>query len=318
VTRFILKRLGMGLITLFLLSVIVFWATTILPSNPGRAIAGPFASEATVKAINHDLGTDRPIITQYRDWIGGVLHGDLGESYAQKRPVSDMLRDALGHSIKLAVLAFILVVPLGIFGGVASALNEGKWLDRLITVGGLSAAVMPEFVGGIVLLSIFALWLGWLPVSAAWPPGTSGVEQIKYLLLPAMALTLVLFGYIARITRAGTVEVLHSDYTRTAYLKGLPRRTVILRHVLRNSLLPTIAVVATQTGYLIGGLVVVERLFNYSGVGLMLFNATHQKDYPVIESSVLLIGVVYLLATLTADILSAVLNPRIRVGSDAG
>jgi peptide/nickel transport system permease protein len=229
-----------------------------------------------------------------------------------------MLKDALGNSIKLAVLAFILVVPLGIFGGVASALNEGKWLDRLITVGGLSAAVMPEFVGGIVLLSIFALWLGWLPVSAAWPPGTSGVEQIKYLLLPAMALTLVLFGYIARITRAGTVEVLHSDYTRTAYLKGLPRRTVILRHVLRNSLLPTIAVVATQTGYLIGGLVVVERLFNYSGVGLMLFNATHQKDYPVIESSVLLIGVVYLLATLTADILSAVLNPRIRVGSDAG
>jgi peptide/nickel transport system permease protein len=315
--RFVLKRLGLGLITLFLLSVLVFLGTTVLPGNPGRAIAGPFASEATVKAINHDLGTDRPLVTQYRSWISGVLQGDLGESYAQKRPVSDMLREALNNSLKLAVIAFLLVVPLGIFGGVVSALNEGKWLDRVITVGGLSAAVMPEFVGGIVLLAVFGLWLGWLPVSAAWPPGTSAIEQVKYLLLPAMALTLVLFGYIARITRAGTVEVLHSDYTRTAYLKGLPRRTVILRHVLRNSLLPTIAVVATQTGYLIGGLVVVERLFNYNGVGQLLFNAAHQKDYPVLESSVLLIGIVYLLATLTADILSAALNPRIRVGGDA-
>jgi peptide/nickel transport system permease protein len=316
-TRFILKRLGLGLITLFLLSVLIFIGTAVLPGDPGRSIAGPFASEATVNAINHELGTDRPIITQYRSWIGGVLHGDLGQSYTQKRPVSDMLKEALGNSLKLAILAFILVVPLGIFGGVASALNEGKWVDRVITVGGLSAAVMPEFVGGIVLLSVFALWLGWLPVSASWPPGTSGVEQIKYLLLPAMALTLVLFGYIARITRAGTVEVLHSDYTRTAYLKGLPRRTVIYRHVLRNSLLPTIAVVATQTGYLIGGLVVVERLFNYNGVGQLLFNAAHQKDYPVLESTVLLVGIVYLLATLTADILSAALNPRIRLGGDA-
>jgi peptide/nickel transport system permease protein len=315
--RFVLKRLGLGLITLFLLSMLVFLGTTVLPGNPGRAIAGPFASEATVKAINHELGTDRPLVTQYRSWISGVLHGDLGESYAQKQPVSDMLRRALGNSLKLAVLAFVLVVPLGIFGGVVSALNEGKSVDRMITVGGLSAAVMPEFVGGIVLLAIFGLWLGWLPVSAAWPPGTSGIEQVKYLLLPAMALTLVLFGYIARITRAGTVEVLHSDYTRTAFLKGLTRRTVITRHVLRNSLLPTIAVVATQTGYLIGGLVVVERLFNYNGVGQLLFNAAHQKDYPVLESAVLLVGVVYLLATLTADILSAALNPRIRVGGDA-
>jgi peptide/nickel transport system permease protein len=315
--RFLAKRLALGLVTLWLLSVLIFLGTTVLPGNPGRALAGPFASEATVKAINHDLGTDRPLITQYGDWIGGVLRGDLGESYAQKRPVSDMLKSALGNSLKLAILAFVLVVPLGVVGGVVSALNEGRWLDRVISVGGLSAAVMPEFVGGIVLLAIFALWLNILPVSAAWPPGTGPIEQIKYLLLPALALTLVLFGYIARISRAGTIDALHSDYTRTAYLKGLPRRTVIFRHVLRNSLLPTIAVVATQTGYLIGGLVVVERLFNYNGVGQLLFNAAHQKDYPLLESSVLLVGVVYLVSTLAADIISALLNPRIRVGGDA-
>ena len=171
-TRFIAKRLGLGLITLFLLSVLIFLGIVVLPGDPGRAIAGPFASEATVKSINHELGTDRPLVTQYRDWITGVLHGDLGTSYAQKQPVSDMLSSAFTQSLKLAVLAFLLVVPLGIFGGVAAALNEGKFMDRLITVGGLSAAVMPEFVGGIVLLSIFALWLGWLPGRLARDPSS--------------------------------------------------------------------------------------------------------------------------------------------------
>ncbi|MDX6523372.1 MAG: peptide/nickel transport system permease protein [Gaiellales bacterium] len=315
--RFLAKRLALGLVTLGLLSILIFLGTTVLPGNPGRAIAGPFASEATVKAINHQLGTDRPVVTQYADWIKGVVTGDLGTSYAQKLPVSTLVKNALINSLKLALLAFVLVVPLGILGGVVSALNEGRWVDRVISVGGLSAAVMPEFVGGIVLLVVFSLWLNILPISASWPPGTGPLEQIKYLLLPAMALTLVLFGYIARIARAGTVESLRSDYIRTAYLKGLPRRTVIFRHVLRNSLLPTIAVVATQTGYLIGGLVVVERLFNYNGIGQLLFQAAHQKDYPLLESAVLVIGVVYLVSTLVADILSALLNPRIRVGSDA-
>ena len=179
-------------------------------------------------------------------------------------------------------------------------------------MGGLSLAVVPEFVTGIMLILVFGLWLDLFPVSANAPDGSSFLTELKYLFLPALTLVIVLFGYIARITRAGTIEALDADYTRTAALKGLPPRVVIRRHVLRNSLLPTIAVVATQTGYLIGGLVVIETLFNYPGMGRLIFTAANDKDFPLLASSVLLVGIVFLVATLLADLAYSLLNPRIR------
>jgi len=182
----------------------------------------------------------------------------------------------------------------------------------VITIGSLSLTVVPEFVTGIVLILIFGLWLGWLPVSANAPEGSGFFTELEYLLLPALTLTILLFGYIARITRAGTIESLDADYTRTAFLKGLPRRTVLRRHVMRNSLLPTIAVVATQTGYMIGALVVIERLFNYPGMGQLIFTAATKKDFPLLASSVLIVGIIFLVATLIADLLYSLLNPRIR------
>jgi peptide/nickel transport system permease protein len=264
--------------------------------------------------MNHQLGTDRPLIEQYWDWISSFVTGDLGES-VRNRPVSDVLADPLVASAKLALLAFIIVVPLSILGGVVAAIHEGSSRDRLISVGGLSATAIPEFVWAVVFILIFALWLGIFPTTAQFPDGSSVFTQIKYLLLPSLCLVCVLFGYIARMARAGTIEALDADYTRTAVLKGLPQRTVIRRHVLRNSLLPTIAVVATQAGYLIGGLVVIELIFNYQGIGLTLYRAATQKDIPVLQSGVLLVGVVYLVATLIADILYSVLNPRVRLGA---
>jgi peptide/nickel transport system permease protein len=275
---------------------------------------GPFASDEAVQALNDQLGANDPLLTQYTSWIGDVLHGDLGTSYAFKQPVGDLIKAAMENSLKLAVLAFIIVVPLSILGGVFAALHVGRPTDRIISIGGLSAASMPEFVGGIVLILVFGLWLNVLPVSARWPPGTPPLQQIQYLLMPALSLVLVLFGYIARMARAGTVTALDSDYARTATLKGLPRRTVVRRHVLRNALLPTITVIATQVGYLIGGLVVVEQLFNYNGIGTLLLNAARNRDYPQLQSTVLVIGVIYLVATLVADVLYSVLNPRIRYG----
>jgi peptide/nickel transport system permease protein len=260
--RFLLKRLGLAAITLFLLSVIVFVGSQVLPGNVARRILGPFADQAAVENLNHELGTDRPLLTQYWDWISHFFRGDLGASLAYDVPVSSLVGDALVHSLKLAALAFLLVVPLAILGGIVAALRRDSVVDRLITLGGLSLTVVPEFVTGIILILVFALWIDVLPVSAAAPSGSGPLTEIKYLILPALTLVLVLFGYIARITRAGTIEALDADYTRTALLKGLPRRTVILRHVLRNSLLPTIAVVATQTGFMIGGLVVIETHFH--------------------------------------------------------
>jgi peptide/nickel transport system permease protein len=315
--RFLLKRLGLAAITLFLLSVIVFFGTQVLPGNVGRRILGPFADQAAVEALNERLGTDRGLLTQYWDWLSGLFTGDLGTSLSQNVPVTELLGNALVNSAKLAAFAFVLVVPLAIVGGVVAALKRDRLTDRVITIGGLSLAVVPEFVSGIILILVFGLWLEWFPVSARAPSGSSVLTQLEYLFLPALTLVILLFGYIARITRAGTIEALDADYTRTAVLKGLPRRAVLRRHVLRNSLLPTIAVVATQTGYLIGGLVVVETLFNYPGMGRLIFTAATQKDMPVLQASVLVVGVIFLIAMLLADLLYSLLNPRIRYSGAA-
>lgn len=291
----------------------MFATAQLLPGNVGRSVLGRDASQEAVDAYNHEHGTDRPAVVQYLDWLGGAVRGDLGESLAQEGvPVWDIVEPALVNSMKLAVFAFLLVVPFGILGGVLAGLRVGRPTDRAITVVGLSLAVVPEVVTGLVLILVFSIWLGWLPVTAQWEPGAGALTQVRYLTLPALALVIVLFGYIARISRAGVVEALDADYTRTAYLKGLPHNTVIRKHVLRNALMPTIAVIATQVGYLFGGLVAIEYLFNYQGIGLMVLQAAQQKDFTLLTAGVMIVGSVYLVFTLLADILFAALNPRIR------
>ncbi|HUF01476.1 MAG TPA: ABC transporter permease [Gaiellaceae bacterium] len=310
--RYVLKRLGLAVITLAVLSLIVFAISQLLPGNVGRAILGPFATEESVAELNRELGADRPIVVQYLDWVGGILTGDLGMSLGRQAPVWDVLEPALVNSTKLALLAFLITVPAGILGGVVAGLRAGTPTDRGITVAGLSLSSMPDFVTGIFLILVFSIWLGWLPVTAQWEEDAGALTQVKHLLLPALTLTIVLFGYIARIARAGVAEALDADYTRTAYLKGLASKQVVRRHVLRNALLPTIAVVATQVGYLVGGLVAIEVLFNYRGIGLLIYEASQQKDFPLLTAGVLVVGALYLGVTLVADILYAALNPRIR------
>ena len=309
---FILKRVALGIVTLFILSLIVFFAAQVLPGDPAREILGPLAAQSAVTALSRELGTNKSVIDQYGTWIGHVLGGHFGTSYQYQSSIGPILGKAVVNSLKLAGLAFVIVVPLGIFGGVVSALNRGRRIDRFISVFGLSATVIPEVVSSIVLIAVFGLWLNILPVSASGGHGFGGT--IDHLILPAIPLVLILFGYIQQMARAGTVEALASDYTRTAILKGLPRGVVIRRHVLRNSLLPTITVIASQTGYLIGGLVLVETVFHWNGVGTLIYNAANKKDFPMLEAGVLVIGVAYMVATLVADILYSLLNPRVRVG----
>jgi peptide/nickel transport system permease protein len=311
---FLLRRLGLMVLTLWILSLIVFFAGQILPGDPGRATLGNLASPSAVQALDHKLGVDQPLLTRYLDWLWGLLHGNFGTSYTYQAAVEPFVRAALINSVKLGLLAFVIVVPLGIVGGVVAALNYGRGADRVISVAGLSATTVPEFVSGIVVIVVFGVALKVLPVSASAGTGASPASQFEHLILPAIPLVLVLFGYIARMARAGTIEALNSDYARTATLKGLKRPVVIRRHILRNSLLPTITVIATQTGYLIGGLVVVETLFNYQGIGNLIFKAANSKDFPMLAAGVLTIGVVYMVATLIADILATALNPRLRLG----
>ena len=312
--RFLLKRIALALITLVLLSAIVFAASQLLPGDLGRNVLGNLASQHDVDVFNHAHGVDRSIPVQYWSWITHFLRGDFGQSLQFNVSVSNLIGPSLVNSLKLAALAFVLVVPISILGGVVAALRRGRLTDRAITIVGLSLTSIPEFVTAIVLIVVFGLVLGWLPVGATAPPGSGVFTQVQHLLLPSFALVAVLFGYIARIARAGVIEAIDADYTRTAYLKGLGQRQVIMRHVLRNALLPTIAVIATQTGYLIGGLLVIEKLFNYDGIGHRIYEAAQNKDYTMLQSGVMIIGIVYLAATLLADVLYSVLNPRIRLG----
>ena len=313
--RALSRRFALSLVTLWLLSLIVFAGAQLLPGDVGRAILGPLADQRAVDVLNHQLGADRPLAVQYWSWISRFVTGDLGISLTLRRPIAPFMADALLNSLKLAAVAFIIVVPLSLAGGVAAALRVGRWLDRLISLVGLSATVIPEFVTGLIVIMIFGVWLRWLPISATWPPGAGFLTQLSHLVLPAIPLVLVLFGYISRMARAGTVEALDSDYTRTAVLKGLPFRTVLWRHVLRNALLPTITVIGSQIGYMLGGLVVIEILFRYQGIGNLINTAATAKDLPMLQAGVLTVGLIYTIATLTVDLLHSALNPRIRFGA---
>lgn len=310
--KFVLKRIGLALVTLFIVTTAIFFMTHILPGNAAERILGPFAERENVIALEKKLGLDKPVYVQYSKWLGEALSGNLGESVQFRSPVSDLLLPALGYSFRLAAMAFLIVVPLSILGGVIAAINRGKTVDRVITVGGLSAAVIPEFVWAVLLVFVLGVKLKWLPVTAFPGENASFFDVIQHLLMPSMALVLVLFGYISRIARAGVIEAMDSDYSRTAVLKGLSKRRTIKRHVLRNALLPTIAVIASQVPYLVGGLVAVEIVFNYRGFGSLLLKAVQYRDYPMLQAAVLIVGLVIVTMQLLADILFALLNPRIK------
>jgi peptide/nickel transport system permease protein len=314
VRRYFLKRLGLALITLVLVSLAVFGVAEVLPGDVGRTILGPYASNEQVERLNHELGNDRPLLVRYGEWIGGFVTGDWGESQLLNTPVRPLVSERLKNSLILGGFALLLIVPLSIGLGVLAALHYGKFLDRLISVTGLSLIALPEFVAGVILLVVFAVKLGWFPVSSD-VPSANPVDVFQQLLLPSIPLMLVLFGYISRMARAGTVESLHSNYVRTAILKGLPRRQVIARHVLRNALLPTISVVSVQVGYLVGGLVVIETLFSYPGIGKLVLDSAVGHDLPVLEATVLTVALLYMVSNLVADVLYGVLNPRIRLAS---
>jgi peptide/nickel transport system permease protein len=312
--RYVAHRLALGLVSLLLLSMMIFAAAQVLPGNPGRLVLGREATPEAVEQFNHQLGVDRPLPVRYADWLSDAVRGDFGANYSDGRPVTDDLVPALQRSLLLVLYAFVLCIPVSILAGVVAALLRGKPTDRMITVTGLSLAVIPDFVLGSILITILGpAFLGWFPGTAGPLIDASLTTKLDSLFLPAFALALVLFGYIARMARAGTMEALDADFTRTATLKGLRRRHVLGRHVLRNGLLPTIAVISTQVGYLFGGIVAIEKLVGYPGIGFLTLTSAQIKNFPMLMACVLVIGVGYFVATLTGDLLTAALNPRVRL-----
>jgi len=310
--RFLLRRLGFMVLTILLASIVIFWATTVLPGDVTTMVLGRYATEQARTELRHELGLDKPVATQYVDWLGGYVRGDWGQSVSADVPVREIVFTRLGNSIMLASVAFAMYVPLGIILGLLAALRKNTWADNVISVGSLSFIGLPEFVSGLILITIFAIQLQWLPAQSSIDPHSSFVEAFPYLILPAITVALTSLAYITRMTRSSTVDELQMDYVRTANLKGLPRRRVLFTHVLRNSLLPTITVITIGIGWLIGGLIVTEAVFGYPGIGRLMLFAIQRRDVELIQATALLMVVIDVVMNLVADVLYAVLNPRIR------
>jgi peptide/nickel transport system permease protein len=322
--RFLVRRLTFFLVTLFLSSALVFILTRVLPGDVARVILGREASAEQVAAKRAELGLNDPLIVQYGHWALDFAAGNWGKTYSgAQENIRAVVSQRFVHSAWLAGLTLIIAVPLSVFLGVVAGLAEGKLPDNVISVLSLSVVSLPEFVTGLFLINTVALkWhdnfiarrIGWFPSSSFIRAETPFREALPALWLPAVAATLVLMAYVVRLVRAGVIEELKRDYVRTAVLKGLPYRVVVFKHILRNALIPAITVIATSTGWLMSGLVVIETVFSYPGLGGLLVNtAINNRDLPLIQAIVMVTVTTILVANFTADVLYAVLNPRIRL-----
>jgi len=309
-----LQRLGAVAATLFGMSLMVFLSTHALPSNTAQLILGQYSTPETQAALEHKLGLDQPLVVQYLDWAGGLLHGDLGKSIVMERPVAPMLWEAFGRSAILAALAMSVVAVLGLTLGVVAAVWRGRWPDHAASVFSYVGISVPEFYWGLVLILVFGSLWHLLPTSGAanWSNGLGA--GLSHLVLPAATLTFTLLAHVSRLTRSSMAEVLESMYVKVARARGLPERVVILRHALRNALLPSITVLAQDFGFLIGGIVAVETVFAYPGLGQLLIFSMQRQDLPLMQAAILVLTAVYCLANLGADLAYGLANPRIRYG----
>jgi peptide/nickel transport system permease protein len=311
---YVARRVAWIATTLVVLSVLIFAITQMAPGNVANILAGQFATPDAIAAIAAKLGLNDPYHVQYWRWASAVLQGDFGRSLIMERPIAPVLWDALANSAVLAGVAFIVVAVVGIGLGVLAAVRAGGALDHGVSLFGSLGISVPEFFWGIVLILVFSRWLGWLPSGGLADPGSGLATRAAHVVLPAATLAFALIAHVSRMTRSSMLGVLHSQYVRNARAKGLPERVVILRHALRNALLPTITILAIDVGLLIGGVVVVETVFAYPGLGRALIFSIERHDLPMIQASILVIAAIYCGANLIADLLYAFFNPKIRYG----
>ncbi len=303
---FVLRLLGL-VPTMLLVTVCVFFFVHLLPGDPAQLAAGPEADEETVQMVRERLGLDRPLPEQFVLFVKKTVTGDFGISIRSQRPVIDEVADRFGPTLLLTVAAMGWAVVFGLLIGVVSAVKRGRWPDRLGMAFAVSGISMPPFALGILLMEVFSVWLGWFP--------TVGAESWRHYVLPSITLGAGLAAVMARFTRSALIEVLSEDYVRTARAKGLPARQVLSRHALRNALIPVVTMMGLQFGFLLGGSIVVEKVFNWPGMGRLLVDAVEMRDYPVMQTCVLLFSVEFLLINLAVDLLYGWLNPSIRYGN---
>ena len=308
----LIRRFLMMLVVLLLVSLVIFAITELLPGDVARSILGQWATPEDLRILRVKYGLDRPAYIRYLEWMRGFVTGNWGISPRLDVPIASLLLTRLGNSAILGLLALAVITPVSILLGVIAGLKANRWPDRVISITTLFFMAMPEFVSGVFLILVFSWWLKLLPATSFMQPGASPINSPQLLIMPTITLTLVLLAYIGRMTRSSMIDTLQAPYVRTAFLKGLPYWTVVIRHALRNALVPTVTVISNQIGWLIGGLVVVESLFAYPGIGFLLYESILTKDIMIVESAAMLVATVYVVSNFIADMLYIYLNPRIR------
>jgi peptide/nickel transport system permease protein len=316
IVRTVLQRLGLGLLTLFIVSVVIFSTLEFLPGGFAEAILGQGATPETVAAFNREIGLDRPATVRYFEWIGGVVTGDFGYSYAGlggtiKRSVTAMIAPRLYNTFFLAAMAAAIAVPLSLLLGVMAALYRNSLFDRIVNSMTLTTIALPEFFVAYVLMFFFAIKLRWFYSLSTVSDATSFFEQAQRALLPAITLTLVIVAHMMRMTRAAIIGLLASPYIEMAQLKGIKGRDVVVRHALPNAWAPIVTVIAFNLAYLVVGVVVVEVVFVYPGIGQLMVDSVSTRDMPVVQACALIFAATYILLNLSADIISIITNPRL-------
>ena len=311
IIRLIGQRLLLGLLTLVVVSLIIFSAVELLPGDLAEAILGQAATPETVAAFRKDLGLDLPPHERYFGWLGGIVQGDFGQSLATNRPIADLLAGRLGNTLFLAGLAALIAVPISLFLGILAALYRNSWLDRGVNLTALAAISMPEFFVAYILIVFLAVQTGIFPSMSNVSADMAIGDRLYRTLLPAITLTLVVTAHMMRMTRAAIINLLASPYIEMARLKGLSPARIILRHALPNALAPIINVIALNLAYLIVGVVVVEVVFVYPGLGQLMVDSVANRDLPVVQACSLIFAATYILLNLLADVLSTVSNPRL-------
>jgi glutathione transport system permease protein len=303
-TQYVLKRLLGLLPTLFIVALLVFLFVHMLPGDPARLAAGADASPETVALVRADLGLDKPLPRQFLSFFGHMLEGDFGRSLRSKRPVSTEIAERFMPTLLLTLASMTWAVLFGMAIGITSAVFRNQWPDRLGMALAVSGISFPAFALGMLLMQLFSVQLGWLP--------TVGADTWRHYILPSITLGAAVAAVMARFTRASFIEVIQEDFVRTARAKGVPERLVVLKHCLRNALIPVVTMMGLQFGFLLGGSIVVEAVFNWPGLGRLLVDAVDMRDYPVIQTLVLLFSLEFILINLVVDVLYGYINPTIR------
>jgi peptide/nickel transport system permease protein len=309
---FLARRLIMTVPVIGIVVVIVFLLIRLAPGDPAIIMAGDMASQAQLAAIRDDLGLDKPIYLQFFYWAGQLLQGDLGVSLHSHKPVAEMILTRIGPTLSLAGMTILLSIVVAIPMGVYAALNRGRLSDKIVMLVAVLGFSMPVFVTGYLLIYLFSLKMGWFPVQGYVSLGISPWGFLQTVALPTVALSTIYIALISRITRSSILEVLAEDFVRTARAKGVPESSVVLRHALRNAAIPIVTVIGSGAAFLIGGVVVTESVFNIPGIGRLVVESVVSRDYPIIQSLILLLSIIYIGINLIVDILYTVFDPRIR------